>query len=74
MTTHQHHRGGAIEQFEARVEAHVAKGRTRADATRRVVTEDPELHQAYLREFNEQRNQRIVQREQAADLMSHSRG
>lgn len=44
--------GEAIEDFEDRVAALEAEGKTRAGAVRQVVKEDPALHRRYLEQYN----------------------
>ncbi len=53
----------AIEEFEARVSAKVARGMDRSRAVREVVRADPDLHQAYLEQYNQERGRKAKVRQ-----------
>lgn len=64
--------GSAIERWNARVEEEMGKGRDRPQAIRRVAASDPELHQEYIREFNDTRRDRVAERAAASAVLART--
>ncbi|MBI3832818.1 MAG: hypothetical protein HY287_00635 [Planctomycetes bacterium] len=50
--------GSATEQWNAAIEEKMGQGMDKVRATREVVHENPELHRAYIEEFNAARGRK----------------